>query len=61
MNRRTPYQKIARAARRGTGVRLTFDDVVILSLDDAVRLTGEQDDEDDDKDAPEDPEEGETK
>jgi hypothetical protein len=33
----TPQQKIMRAAKRGTGLRLTADEVHALSLDDAIR------------------------
>ncbi len=43
----TPHQKIVRAADRGTGVRLTADDVLRLSLDDAVSMRATHDDETD--------------
>ena len=41
----TVYQRILKAAKRGTGCYLTDDDVVRLAGDDAVRQVGEQDNE----------------
>ena len=43
--RTTPYQRIMRAMRRGTGCRLSFDDVVELSCDSAIEARAEMDDE----------------
>jgi hypothetical protein len=40
----TPYQKIARAAERGTGCRLTAEDVQQLWMDDAIQTVAERDD-----------------
>ena len=40
----TPYQKIARAAKRGTGCRLTAEDVRRLWMDDAIQTVAERDD-----------------
>jgi len=50
----TPYQKILRAGRRGTGVRLTADDVARLMIDTAIRDRAELDegDRDDEFDGP---------
>lgn len=43
---RTPWQRIARAAARGTGCRLTADDVLRLSQDGAIMTRAELDDAD---------------
>ena len=40
----TPWQKIMRAGRRGTGARLTADDVKRLMSDEAIRTRAELDD-----------------
>lgn len=42
--RRTPWQKIRDAAQRGTGTRLSFDDVLRLSQDGAIITRAEMDD-----------------
>lgn len=39
----TPYQKIMRAAERGAGCRLTPEDVLRLSMDDAISRRAELD------------------
>ena len=39
----TPYEKIVRAARRGTGCRLSCEDVVDLSRDNANETRAELD------------------
>jgi len=41
----TPYQRIMRAAARGTGVRLSADEVAILAVDDAIFIRAELDDD----------------
>ena len=41
----TPYQKILRAAERGGSLRLSPEEVVQLSRDDAIVCRAEQDDE----------------
>lgn len=33
---KTPWQEIMRAAERGTGLRLTSDEIYQLSMDDAI-------------------------
>lgn len=43
--RSTPYQRIMRAAKRGTGVRLTADDVRRMSIDTAIVELAMNDDE----------------
>jgi hypothetical protein len=50
----TPYQKILRASKRGTGVVLTADDVDRLMVDTAIRDRAEldEDDRDDEFDEP---------
>lgn len=45
----TPHQRIARAARRGTGLRLTADEVWDLWEDDAIRTRADADDERDER------------
>lgn len=40
----TPYQKIMRAAKRGTGIRLSFDEVWQLSRDEAISAAAAYDD-----------------
>lgn len=45
--KKTPYQRIMRAAERGGGVRLSVDDVFLLSMDDAIATRANNDDEDD--------------
>ncbi len=45
----TPYQRIMRAARRCTGVRLSPDDVQALSMDDAISTVAYNDDEADEE------------
>lgn len=40
----TPHQRIIRASERGTGIRLTEEEVWILSCDDAVASRAEWDD-----------------
>ena len=42
--RTTPYQRIVRAANRGTGCRLSAEDCVRLSLDTAIVSRAEWDD-----------------
>ena len=42
--KKTPWQRIRDAAERGTGVRLTSDDVVRLAQDQAIMWRAEQDD-----------------
>lgn len=42
---KTPHQKIMRAAKRGTGLRLTVDEVQRLSEDDAIATCAVDDDE----------------
>jgi hypothetical protein len=42
--RLTPWQRIARAAQRGTGLRLSADEVFRLSMDDAIMRRAELDD-----------------
>lgn len=41
----TPHQRIMRAAKRGTGLRLTAKQVFDLSRDDAIRTCAQNDDE----------------
>lgn len=41
----TPYQRIVRAARRGTGVRLSAADAVALARDEAILAVARGDDE----------------
>lgn len=41
----SPYQRIARSAKRGTGLRLTAREVAVLSIDDAIIAVAEEDDE----------------
>jgi hypothetical protein len=43
--KRTPYQKIMQAAKRGTGLRLTADEVYALSQDNAIEVRASGDDE----------------
>lgn len=38
-----PWQKIIRAAERGTGLRLTADEIQRLSMDDAIQQAATQD------------------
>ena len=40
------YQRITMAAMRGTGVRLSYDDVFTLNSDDSVQTLAENDDND---------------
>jgi hypothetical protein len=40
----TPHQRIMRAAERGTGVRLTADEALALSMDTAIGSCAENDD-----------------
>ena len=42
MSRLDPWQKIMRAAKRGTGLRLNADEVWQLSLDDAIEQMATQ-------------------
>jgi hypothetical protein len=42
--RLTPWQRIARAAQRDTGLRLSADEVFRLSMDDAIMRRAELDD-----------------
>lgn len=42
---KTPWQKIMRAAKRGTGLRLTVDEVWQLSRDSAIETKAGNDDE----------------
>lgn len=44
MSKWTPYQRIMRAAKRGTGVRLSADEVFALSADDAISTCAANDD-----------------
>ncbi len=43
--KKTPYQRIMRAHENGTGVRLTYDDVFLMGLDDAIATRASNDDE----------------
>lgn len=43
--KRTPYQRIVRAAERGTGCRLTAEEVAALAADDAIATSASLDDE----------------
>ena len=45
MKRMTPYQKIMRAAKRGTGARLSASEAWFLSRDDAIATRAGLDDE----------------
>lgn len=45
----TPHQKIMRAAKRGTGTRLSSEEVFLLSMDDAVAMAAQNDDEEQSK------------
>jgi len=47
----TVHQKIMRAAKRGTGLRLTADEVFQLSRDGAIATCAENDDARDTQDA----------
>ncbi len=40
----TPHQKIMRAAKNGTGLRLNADEVWVLSMDDAIATAATNDD-----------------
>jgi hypothetical protein len=42
--RLTPWQRIARAAQRDTGIRLSADEVFRLSMDDAIMRRAKLDD-----------------
>ncbi len=42
----TPYQRIMRAAKRGTGLRLSAEDAAMLSFDHAIVARAEWDDSD---------------
>jgi len=44
MKRLTAYQRIVRAAKRGTGARLTAAEVTLLAQDEAIRSVADQDD-----------------
>jgi len=44
----TPWERILRAANRGTGLRLSADDVLRLSQDDAIITRAEMDKEGED-------------
>lgn len=44
-DRLTPHQRIMRAAHRGTGLRLTANEVELLALDDAIVTRAISDDE----------------
>lgn len=39
----TPWERIVRAADQGTGLRLTYEDVVRLSQDGAIQLRASED------------------
>lgn len=41
----TPHQRIVKAAKRGTGMRLSADDVQVLATDDAIITRAMSDDE----------------
>ena len=43
----TPYQRIVRNAKRGAGVVLSADEVLTLSLDDAIEMRAMLDDRND--------------
>lgn len=45
----TPWQRIMRAAKRGTGLRLSPDDALRLSRDDAIETRAALDDERDEE------------
>lgn len=45
MRRKTPYQRIMACARRGTGCRLTADQVSALARDSAIYTVAENDDD----------------
>jgi len=49
--KRTAYQRIMRAAERGTGCRLSADDCIAMSLDTAVAHRAELDEADECEDA----------
>lgn len=40
----TVYQRIMEAYRRGKGLRLTYEDVFVLSADDCITTRAERDD-----------------
>lgn len=44
--RKTPYQRIVEAANKGKGVRLSALDVARMSLDEAISMLAENDDQD---------------
>jgi hypothetical protein len=43
--KKTPYQKIMRAYRRGTGLRLTAEEIEQLAQDDAISVAAANDDD----------------
>lgn len=45
--KQTPWARIYLAAERGTGVRLSWDDIKFMALDDAIMMRGEMDYKDD--------------
>jgi hypothetical protein len=47
--KKTPYQKILRAAERGTGLRLTAEEVATLAVDGAIQSIAWSDDEREEK------------
>jgi hypothetical protein len=44
-NKLTPWQRIIRAAKAGRGLRLTADEIYMLSQDDAIEQRARNDDE----------------
>ena len=50
MKIKTPWQKIVRAAARGTGLHLTADEVAVLDGDGAIQSVTESDDRADEED-----------
>jgi hypothetical protein len=42
--KKTAYQRIANAAKKGTGVKLTREEVRMLAKDDAISTVAEHDD-----------------
>ncbi len=45
MGKLTPHQRIMRAAKKGTGIRLSAEEVRLLSADDAIEACAANDDE----------------
>jgi hypothetical protein len=45
LSKLTPWQRIIRAAKEGKGIRLSADEVYMLSQDDAIEQRARNDDE----------------